>query len=54
MCNTKCVILFIIHLKKWFSGLAQPHHASDGFFQKKTHHFWSSKKNIYLCMQNSY
>ncbi|GEM_PF-5483519 len=35
MCNTKCVILFVIHLKKFFSGLAQPHHASDGFFSKK-------------------
>lgn len=39
MCNTKCVILFVIHLKKFFSGLAQPHHAWTDFFKKKTHHF---------------
>lgn len=39
MYNTKCVILFVIHLKKLFSGLAQPHHASDGFFQKKNSSF---------------
>ena len=51
MCNTKCVILFIVHLKKLFSGLAQPHHASDGFFQKKKLIiFWNSKKIfIFAC-----
>ena len=49
MCNTKCVILFVIHLKKFFSGLAQPHHASDGFFQKKNSSFFGILKK-YLSL----
>lgn len=48
MCNTKSVILFIIHLKKWVSGLAQPHHASDGFFQKKKLIIFGTLKKIFI------